>query len=175
MSAFNSPFTPHSTWTGPRGIGSLLPYEIVNLDAGRLELDNCGAPHVARPNLYVEFPMSYVYQLSWSTVAAPQYFLDERRTISAKGDFILDRVCGIPLTGVRIRFMWPNGRFSANVRIPTNRYFSQGDSMAQFTDGVKIAAGQWIGIEAEIDASTAANIFTMSFDGRMRYYLTPTQ
>jgi len=123
--------------------------------------------------LYVEFPVSYVYQLQWTEAAITQWFLDERRPVSSKGDFILDRVCGIPITGLGIRFMWPNGRFSANLRIPTANYFSTGDSMAQFLDGVVIEAGQWIGIEAEVAANTASNIFTMSFDGRMRYYLHP--
>ena len=170
-----SPFLPHTTWTGPRGIGSLAPYEIVDLSPAGLDLDNCGAPALRRPDLFVEFPISYVYQINWALdAAAPQYFLDERRPVSSRGDFILDRVDGIPVTGVRIRFVWPSGKFSANVRIPTANYFGQGDSMAQFLDGVPIPAGQWIGIEVEIDANTAANIFTMSFDGRMRYYLKST-
>lgn len=156
-----------------RGLGSTYPLEILSLDAGQLDLDNCGAPSLRRPDLYVEFPVSYLYQLSWSTSADAQAFMDERRPVSTRGDFILDRVCGVAATGVNVRFVWPNGRYSANAHIPTNRYFDQGDEMAAFLDPVVIPAGQWIGLEFIVDANTTGSQFTMSFDGRMRYYLQP--
>ena len=126
-----------------------------------------------RPDLYVEFPVSYIYTLAWSTNANKQFFLDERRPVSTKGDFILDRVCGIPVNGVNVRFVWPSGRMSANTCIPTNRYFGQGDNMAAFLDPVVIPAGQWIGLELTVDATTPGSQFLMAFDGRVRYYLQP--
>lgn len=156
-----------------RGLGSVTPLEILALNARQLDLDNCGAPGLRRPDLFVEFPVVYLYQLAWPLSANVQYFLDERRPVSTRGDFILDRVNGIPVSGVNLRFVWPNGRASANTQIPSNRYFDQGDEMAQFLDPVVIPAGQWIGIELTVDANTAASQFTVAFEGRIRYYLHP--
>lgn len=156
-----------------RGLGSVDPLEVISLNARALDLDNCGSPTLRRPDLYVEFPVSYVYQLGWDTSADTQYFFDERRPVSTKGDFLLDRVCGVPVEGVNLRFVWPSGRSSANTQIPSSHYFAYGDYMTQFLDPVVIPSGQWIGLEISIDANTSAATFTMSFDGRIRYYLQP--
>lgn len=170
-----NPLIASPTWIGYRGLGSLAPLQLVNLDPRQLDLDNCGAPEQRRTDLYVEFPVHYVYQIAWELDDVnAQFFLDERRPVSAKGDFLLDSVTTAEaVSGVSLRFVWPNGRFSANTRIPIALYFSQGDYAVQFLDPVTIPAAQWIGLELEVDAGTAAGTFAMSFNGRIRYYLEP--
>jgi hypothetical protein len=163
------------TWTGYRGLGSLEPLQLLHLDARRLDLNNCGAPEYRRSDLYVEFPKSYVYQIDWEQDAVnPQFFLDERRQVDSRSDFLLDRVITFQaVNGVAFRFMWPNGRFSANTYIPSVMQFAAGDNALQYTDAVTIPAGEKIGIEFEIAAGTPSGSFAMTFDGRVRYYLQP--
>lgn len=155
-----------------RGLGSVNPLELANVHASQIDLDNCGAPvHTTTP-LFLELPKSYLYTLSWQLDAVnAQYFSDERRPVASVGDFFLDRVVLNIANGVRLRFVWPNGRFSSNTRIPALSLSSLGDQLLTFASGVLIPGGQWIGIDFEIDANTAAGSFTIGFEGRTRYYL----
>lgn len=162
-----------SSLLGYRGLGSLNPLEVVQLNSTDLELDNCGSPIARRTDQFLEFPKTYLYTLSWALDANIQYFLDERRPIASTADFILDRVSGPSANGVSLRFIWPNGRFSANRRIPSTFYFFTGDYMLGLGDGVMVPAGEWLGIELEIAANTGAGSYTIGFEGRLRYYLKP--
>lgn len=169
----NQQLQRRATWTGYRGLGSLAPLELLTINARDLDLDNCGGPVNPDNGLYVEFPKCYLFTLAWTTSASEQFFLDERRTVDTGADFILDRIAmtGSPV-GARIRFIWDNGRFSANTRIPLLDYCDNGDDTIAIPDGLVIPGGKWIGVEASIDAGTAAGSLTVGFEGRVRYYLT---
>lgn len=162
------------TWTGYRGLGSLAPLELLTVNARDLELDNCGAPINPAYTLYVEFPKNYLYVFAWDTDTVEQFFTDERRQVDTGPTFILDRIAGVTsLVGPRLRFIWDNGRFSANQRIPLRQYMSNGLDMLAIPDGMEFPGGKWIGIDLSIDANTAAGSLTLGFEGRVRYYLTP--
>lgn len=72
-----------------------------------------------------------------------------------------------------MRFVYPNGRFSANKRIDITQLGENGDNALTFLDPKVIPAGQWLGIEIEVAANTEAGQFTLALDGRVRYYLMP--
>lgn len=160
---------------GYRGLGSVQPLELLSLDPRCLDLNNCGAPDLRRSDLFVEFSDSYVYNCAWQESTNPQTFLDERVQIASHGDFYLDRIAWVEQNNISIRFVYPNGRFSANRRITLNRYAAQGDDALTFLDPKVIPAGQWLGIEIEIAANTEAGQFSLALDGRVRYYLMPPQ
>src|SRR5579864_4801641 len=143
-----------------------MDLELIASDAG--PRTSCGIPTKPAGANFLDLPRFYVFHnVTLAAVnVAGSIRTDLKQVVDPRWDFYLRAVAAYPnqaaASQIKLRFRWPDGRYSSNARIPLLVNIGNGVFAKTYTPEIFIPRGNRIGIELEntnIAAQTPVFVF----------------